>query len=1102
MISLSRTFLWALLGAVLLGGEVQKAGAAPADLDPTFGGTGKITAGFGADNQINAIATQSDGKIVAVGSRYGTSSFAVYRYNSNGSLDTSFYGGGTAPAVSFSGAARAVKIQTDQKIVVAGIDFNGGGVVVRLNADGSPDSGFGNGGKVSILDAANAVAIQKVNTEERIVVAGSNERFTGTGSGSVIAVARLNPNGSPDTSFANGTGVVETQIGDVASANAVVISGSTIVVAGKGNGDNIGQPGYITVARYTEAGSLDGSFNNGAGYVVTHAGSAGSTANAVAIQPAPFGGGENPIVVAGISGLAGCFDCGDFTVVRYHTDGTLDTTFATNGILVTDVSAGHADYLRSLLIQDTGTQKSPAYKIVVGGSASFAGRSAFVVARFTSGGNYDTSFNGDGVNGITTAPFSGSAACNALAFSAGKILGAGFTTVLGNRNFALLRYNSNGSHDTAFDGDGIRTDDVGGGYNAARAVALQTDDKIVIAGFLSTSSNPAAGRTGIMRLNSDGTPDPSFGGIGGPGDGNLPFSFAGPLNGVAIRSDGFILAAGSVLNRLFLMRVSPDSASVSGRSLTEVTATTAARALAIQPDGKAVAVGYVLNASNNYDFLVARFNADLSLDTSFGGTGYVMTDLGTSVDIANSVAIQADGKIVVAGKTADAFAVVRYNPNGVLDTSFDTDGKVTTFANPINGGFNEGKSVAIQADGKIVVTGDANSFATLRYNVDGSLDHSFSGSGIVTTAVGSSSSAEAVAIQADGKILVAGHGNGDFAIARYNSDGSLDTSYTGAGKAFVDFAGNPSDYGYAVALDSSGRAVVVGDAGGLFGVARILRDPPVNPTPTPTPTATPTASPGTLGNISTRLPVLGGDNVLIAGMIATGNIAKNVIIVAIGPTLSDVGVPGALTDPTLEVFQADTSIATNDDWRDSSQQAEIQGSGFAPTKDAESAIIVSLAPGTNYTATVRGKNGETGVALVEVFDLDTGATSKLGNISTRGFVGVDDNVMIAGVIVSPPNGSDAKVLVRALGPTLADFGVAGALADPTVDLVNSSGTVLRSNDDWKGSQQAEIEAVNLGPAHDQEAALIETIPPGQYTAVVRGSGRTTGVGLIEIYNIP
>jgi hypothetical protein len=237
-------------------------------------------------------------------------------------------------------------------------------------------------------------------------------------------------------------------------------------------------------------------------------------------------------------------------------------------------------------------------------------------------------------------------------------------------------------------------------------------------------------------------------------------------------------------------------------------------------------------------------------------------------------------------------------------------------------------------------------------------------------------------------------------------------------------------------------------------------------------------------------------------MIATGNGPKRVIIRAIGPTLSDFGVPGALSDPTLELFQGNTSVASNDDWRVSSQQAEIEGSGLAPGKEAEAAIIALLNPGQNYTAAVRGKNGETGVALVEVFDLDAAATSTLGNISTRGFVGVDDNVMIAGVIVTPPNGTGAKILVRALGPTLADFGVPGALANPTLDLVTVSGTVIRSNDDWKTSQQTDIEAAGLGPAHEVEAALLETVPPGQYTAIVRGSGGTTGVGLVEVYDIP
>jgi hypothetical protein len=237
-------------------------------------------------------------------------------------------------------------------------------------------------------------------------------------------------------------------------------------------------------------------------------------------------------------------------------------------------------------------------------------------------------------------------------------------------------------------------------------------------------------------------------------------------------------------------------------------------------------------------------------------------------------------------------------------------------------------------------------------------------------------------------------------------------------------------------------------------------------------------------------------------MIATGSESKRVIIRAIGPTLNDFGVPGALADPTLELYQGNTLLFSNDDWRNSSQQAQIESSGLAPNKDLESAIIWMLTPGENYTAVLRGKNGQTGIGVVEAFDLDRAAASKLANISTRGFVETDDNVMIAGLIVTPTDGASPKILVRALGPTLGDFGVPGALANPTLDLVNSSGTVIRSNDNWKNSQRAEIEAAGLAPNHDQESALVEVVPPGAYTAIVRGNGRTTGVGLVEVYNIP
>jgi hypothetical protein len=265
----------------------------------------------------------------------------------------------------------------------------------------------------------------------------------------------------------------------------------------------------------------------------------------------------------------------------------------------------------------------------------------------------------------------------------------------------------------------------------------------------------------------------------------------------------------------------------------------------------------------------------------------------------------------------------------------------------------------------------------------------------------------------------------------------------------------------------------------------------------------PTPPASSLSNISTRLRVLAGDNALIGGMIATGTAGKRVIVRAIGPSLTGFGVPGALANPTLELFQGNTLLRSNDDWQNSTQQAEISATGLAPSNSAESAVIETLTPGQTYTAIVRGLNNTTGVGLVEVYDLDQAAASKLGNISTRGFVDVEDNVMIAGLIAGPSNGGSLKILVRALGPTLGDFGVAGALANPTVDLVNSSGTVIRANDNWQddAQQSAQIQAAGLAPSHAAEAALVETLPPGQYTAVVRGSSGTTGVGLVEAYNI-
>jgi len=189
---------------------------------------------------------------------------------------------------------------------------------------------------------------------------------------------------------------------------------------------------------------------------------------------------------------------------------------------------------------------------------------------------------------------------------------------------------------------------------------------------------------------------------------------------------------------------------------------------------------------------------------------------------------------------------------------------------------------------------------------------------------------------------------------------------------------------------------------------------------------------------------------------------------------------------------------TNDNWKDT-QQAEIETTGLAPSMDSESAILATLNPGA-YTAIVRGVGGGTGVALVEAYDLDAIAGTT-ANISTRGFVDTGDNVMIGGFIVGSGGNGDATVLVRAIGPSLTALGVTGALQDPTLDLHDGNGLTLMSNDNWRDTQEGDILATGLQPADDAESAILQTLAPGNYTAIVQGAGATTGVGLVEVYHL-
>jgi hypothetical protein len=259
------------------------------------------------------------------------------------------------------------------------------------------------------------------------------------------------------------------------------------------------------------------------------------------------------------------------------------------------------------------------------------------------------------------------------------------------------------------------------------------------------------------------------------------------------------------------------------------------------------------------------------------------------------------------------------------------------------------------------------------------------------------------------------------------------------------------------------------------------------------PTSVDAPPPVHLANISTRLAVGTSDNVLIGGFIITGTQQKKIIVRGLGPLLP---VNENLADPTLELHNSSGGlVATNDNWRDGQQDA-LKATTIPPSNDYDAAIVMSLDPGA-YTAVLGGKGGTTGVALLEIYDLDLTVDSKLANIATRGRVGQDDNVLIGGTIVLG-NGS-TTVLFRAIGPSLP--GVANALQDPTLELYNGQGQVVATNDNWQDSQAGEIQNTTIPPNDPREAAILRPLTPGAYTAVVRGKNNTTGVALIEAYQL-
>ncbi len=638
-----------------------------------------------------------------------------------------------------------------------------------------------------------------------------------------FALARYEADGSLDASFGSG-GKVTTPIGTVASVAYSVATQPDGKILAAGYADS-GSRGDFALVRYNADGSLDASFGSG-GKVTTAIGWYDDVAHSIAIQP------DGKILAGGYMDSGWSYD---LALVRYNADGSLDTSFGWSGKVTTAAGTGN-DLGYAIALQADG-------KIVLAGETYSGGsNSDFCIARYDSSGMLDSGFGSGGI--VTTSLSTYYDGAYSVAIQAdGKILAAGYRlneSPPWNYDFAVVRLNGNGSLDAGFGAGGAATVAIGASDDdVAYEVAVDGEGRVLLAGYTAGANRDMA----VARLDSTGSLDTTF---GSGGTASTPVgSGDDQARGMALDADGRIVLAGYAVfgaNPDFaLVRYNHDGTldapsanpGIVRLDLFDASRETFAIGLALAPDGKIVTSGNT--GPTPWDFLVTRHDADGSRDFDFAGRGYVVTSPGSGSDRAHAAFIQPDGKIVIAGFArpgayADS-ALERFAIDGTLDPSFDGDGLVTTsFAGTSDGAI----SAALQPDGKIVICGakswESNPNLLLaRYNPDGSLDATFGSAGQVETDIsGTDDVCRAVALQPDGKIVAGGFttipGSGPrVAVLRYTSSGALDTSFDGDGIATM--ALSPTDNGiFALTLQPDGKIVGAGwaTAGADIAVVRLL----------------------------------------------------------------------------------------------------------------------------------------------------------------------------------------------------------------------------------------------------------------------------------------
>jgi uncharacterized delta-60 repeat protein len=794
--------------------------------DMGFGGAGETKTIIGNNDLAYDVAIADDDKIVVAGD--SDQDFFVARYTPDGALDTTFGGGdGVARAGAVPGEfdrGHTVVIQPDGKILVGGYSWTSATTyrdlsVMRFTPLGDLDTSFGGGDGIATISVTptNAERIWGLAVQPDGKIVGVGGVNNGNSTCNTVAytdqnslVMRLHADGSPDATF-GGDGIVTQNLAngncpdDSFRAIALAADGKIVTAGGAAttHDGSTNAKSNISAARFNPDGSFDTTFDTD-GWTWTNIAPTSTYLADLAEDVAILGDGK---ILVGAYSDAGSPQGSNqnFAAVRFSPAGALDPTFDGDGKAVVDF--GQNDSLDAMAVDTSGRPVLAGYSYPPG----VFDDPQIAAARLGTDGKMDQSFNGTGSffkplqGGSVDAGYA--VGVQRVAPNAGRVIVAGSTDAGRSYDFGLVRYTTNGTLDDTFSSDGRATGDDGTKNDTGRAVAIASDDKIVVAGDSYGTTAGSATAT-LMRFTANGMLDMSFSG-----------------EGVAST------AVGSNAN--------------------------AWHAVTTLSDGKIVVGGTTSDTPADWDFFLARYRADGTLDTTFDGDGRKRLSLGPRVEEIRAVAVQPDGKILAGGfhfpdTKISVFALVRFNPDGSVDTSFGGgDGIVTT---PIGGGEyarNELRAIVVLPDGKIVAGGKGNDgggntnnvMRLVRYLPDGALDPSFDGDGIATTNLASDRFDElsGLALQHDEKVVAFGHSmqlyktNDDFVVARYNwDDGSLDATFGDGtpGYTITAVSAGADRAGSGVVLPGGGM-VTGGTAGSSdFGAARYRGDPaPVLPGP-------------------------------------------------------------------------------------------------------------------------------------------------------------------------------------------------------------------------------------------------------------------------------